>query len=54
MALIFSKEEAKKLLGEYKEYDADYGKVINEKGVSPDYRVKGKEKQLEKAIELLK
>ena len=27
----FSKEEAKKLLGEYKEYDADYGKVINEK-----------------------
>ena len=31
MALIFSKEEAKKLLGEYKEYDSDYGTVIKEK-----------------------
>lgn len=36
------------------QYFSPNGKVINEKGVSPDYKVKGKEKQLEKAIELLK
>jgi carboxyl-terminal processing protease len=36
------------------QYFSPDGKTINKKGVKPDYKVKGKKKQLEKAIELLK
>jgi carboxyl-terminal processing protease len=36
------------------QYFSPDGKTINKKGVKPYYKVKGKKKQLEKAIELLK
>ena len=36
------------------QYFSPNGNVINEKGITPDYTVKGSKKQLEKAKELLK
>lgn len=36
------------------QYFSPNGNVINEKGITPDYKVKGSKKQLEKAKELLK